>query len=325
VDYKIIFFCTHYYIKKENKKKHQTTTFLLVFLSQDALKSSFISPDFSFSAGDYYIKIEAGWDFAEYVPTNQKYSVKVSFSNDPYREAEYNDSPDAAKPLKSDTGYTGSLCQSSDKDYYEFVTNTNGTFSFDFAFNAEDVSYGWTVRIFDANMKELSTYKQIRSQLKTQPFKLGKGIYFIQIVAGWDYSDYYPANVPYKITLNSHETEINDTAEKANILTLARNSSAKAIGTVTGVLDSKKDVDYYKVTVPFASATEITISSAKKEARTVTIYTQKKTKTAAFAQIEATASKTVTLTPGIYYIVVASNGNAYSKSAYTIRVESNKN
>lgn len=174
-----------------------------VIYKKDKIKASVETPNFAFKPGDYYIKVVSGWDYGDYTPVNQKYNVKVSFSNVTNWESEYNDTAKIANKIKVNAEYTGSLYKGSDKDYYEVMLTKSASYVLDLSYIAENVSYGWTVKILDKNMKEIQNFSQIKTQFESKVFKLQKGTYYVVVEAGWDYGDYYPTNIPYKITLKS--------------------------------------------------------------------------------------------------------------------------
>lgn len=194
-------------VASENPKYGWTVTIMddkmSVIHKQEQIKKSFVCPDFAFKPGTYYIKVTAGWDYADYAPVNQNYVMKVAFKAATDWESEYNDSPKTANKVKPNAKITGTLYKSSDQDYYEFILTKPSTCNLDLSFIAEKVSYGWTIKILDQNMRVLHTFKQIKTQFNSKSFKLPKGTYRIQVVAGWDYADYFPANVPYQLNIKA--------------------------------------------------------------------------------------------------------------------------
>ena len=106
-----------------NEDEEGSTKEICSINSSDSNKTRYC-PRYRLPKGIYYIQI-SGWGSVNYANSSD-YQLKVNYepeSPDSY-EQEYNDTKDTANEISTNTGYTGNIPTSDDKDYYKFTLPT---------------------------------------------------------------------------------------------------------------------------------------------------------------------------------------------------------
>lgn len=277
-----------------------------VIYNQKQVKTKMISPNYGFEPGDYYIKVEPGWDYIGQVPINVDYKMKVGFKESSYWESEANDTDKTADKLTIGKEYSGIFHNSSDKDYYKFTIKEKGYVNFDFTYDGEREPYGWNITVLDEFLNIVYHIKGVKTTLKSPNFGLKPGDYYIKLEANWDYFTYGPINKPYHLKVNQKKTafweeETNDTPETANVIKIGTSYTGNL-----GNLNSDKD--YYTFQIATKGTFDLNFTFKSEEVSygwTISIldenykelYKQEKIKTQ--EQI-----KNIVLTKGTYYVKI---------------------
>lgn len=166
-------------------------------------------------------------------------------------EIEDNDSADNANIISVNNKYVGALSDNSDEDWYMFTLEKNGYITVNFSHSKElyKVSSYWAVQIMDKDLIQVEdSYKRWivygEEDLVTSNIGLSAGTYYIKI----SIHQYYHTLNPYQLDVDytpseRFEIEKNDNFTNAKKIELNKDYQ--------GVLSTKKDVDYYHITIPY--------------------------------------------------------------------------
>jgi hypothetical protein len=219
------------------------------------IKGTYIGAKRAFEPGTYYIKITA--DFSLSAPSCS-YDLKVTFTGDSNWESESNDGSNTADTIAENTMIKGSLYKSSDIDWYKVSISTKGYFNvilaLDGSSNADDVSYGWDMNVYDSSFNEIQKISGVRGNNTCANRAYAPGTYYIKISANFSLSA--PIDCIYNLTVkttesNLWESEDNDSSAKADTVELNK--------TYHGLLHSSSDVDWYKVKVTGSGKLTVTL------------------------------------------------------------------
>lgn len=280
----------------------------------ERVKSSVTSAYLPFEAGTYYIKVtNANERNSAYAATLSGYDIKVKYVPTAYWESEYNDKNTAADSIRVNTTYSGTLYRYTDVDWYRFSTPTDGYFKLQWTINdltdVENINDGWNVDIYDSNYKCIKKYEKIRSSVTEQELPFAKGTYYIKVYAYFSHTAYSPTDAIYDLKIQhtsakTWEKEGNDKSAKAENIALNK--------TYKGNLYQYNDVDWYKIKVSKKGAVKFTL--AKDAAANIEdinsgwrfkVYDATANKMLAeVPRIKSSASKTLTLNPGTYLVLV---------------------
>lgn len=202
--------------------------------------------------GTYLVKISKG---SSHTPT--EYGLTVSATPSGLAEAEYNNTLATANEIPVNADVQGSFGQEKDIDYFTFTLDGDAVIQPRLTFAPTDsTSTTYVMTIFGTNNQVLQkiNFGGKETSKVVIPLALPAGQYAIRLENPRFVRQEYTLRVVSK-PVNAAEREPNDTLAHATALPLGE--------TVTGVLTSKDDIDYYKVTID-EDNTEVTIHFAFK-------------------------------------------------------------
>lgn len=168
-------------------------------------------------------------------------------------EAGVNNTVGTASTLKINTLYKDNLVNSKDVNWYKFSVSKAGNLSLTFKHDyIENGNAYWKTSIYNSSMEEMSwnSYTGSKMAQTTERFGIPAGTYYIKV-----YSEFYYSALTYNIKINYTEsmvweTEVNDSYSQTDVLTVNQ--------TYYGALQTNKDVDWYRFTVPKAGKISFT-------------------------------------------------------------------
>jgi hypothetical protein len=120
------------------------------------ITSSYTGAKLAFEKGTYYVKV-AGSSYG--APVDCKYDLQVAFTSATDWESEYNNESGKADTITENDMVRGSLYTADDVDWYKISITTTGYFTINFApdssTNADDISFGWDLYVYDSSYNEI--------------------------------------------------------------------------------------------------------------------------------------------------------------------------
>ena len=169
-------------------------------------ETSVTTPNIGLPSGNYYIRIN------DYYYDGMDYSIKVNSSSVSNWETERNNDYNSGDAISFNTTYYGSLCDSSDVDYYKFSLSSTSNISFYLEHNYIDSSGTyWQINLYDTNgnNKISASAKGNQTLTSSSSVSLPAGNYYIKITNYYfDGGDYwFMVNGPtttYTISYNAN-------------------------------------------------------------------------------------------------------------------------
>ena len=231
------------------------------------------------------------------------------------------DTPSTARQISVNQTYSDNFYQGEEKDYFKFTINQNGYVTVDIRHDYYDPSdvFCWYY-VYDSDFKKLSIEQVNHDDVYTTTYMLGlpSGTYYIEVNKGYN----VPASIIYNIKVNyknesNWETEINDTWQKADAISLNKNFYGAF--TSNGRSMSYTDTDFYKFTLSNSGSVNVefrhdyyTILSGSVYAW---IHFYDSDMNELFFRVQVNCDKSVVNFPvsnlkkGTYYIEVKNTGN----------------
>lgn len=174
-------------------------------------------------------------------------------------ETESNNTYATANVLSLNTGIRGNLSSQSDEDWYKFTTVSAGVFNVSFEHTLfQSGSNFWHIYLYDSTGTNtisgsddyFSSYGSANAV--SNNYGVPAGTYYVRVTkASYTFYRDYGYTVTVNFTPgNNHETENNDTKEKANLILINK--------TYTGALTTNGDEDWYKFTPSVSGTSYIT-------------------------------------------------------------------
>lgn len=203
-------------------------------------------------AGSYYVCIsDPSVNYGNYYDRGV-YSFSVDFFATNAHENERNDTLDTARSIQLNEGYWGNIMRSGDQDYYSFYLD-DPTGVYVHFFQPEENDGQWQVNLLNSKGETIKywTYKGSEAQgFNDMGIGLPDGQYYILVQASTWSDQIYSLQVNESSDL--FEQEVNDTRAKATPVDLDIS--------MHGTLMTLGDVDYFKFTLPSATAVRLTLS-----------------------------------------------------------------
>lgn len=276
------------------------------------------------SPGIYYIKVE------KYKYSDEKYMFTVMYEEEGDSfESEPNDNLSTqAMQIVTDEEYTGNLTSEADVDYFKFSMGEKRKVWVSFSHDKmnENKRY-WNVALFDdsdGNILEFDSYGQ-NGTMDSDSVRLPAGDYYVRIKKSYWIDMDYTFCVHSEVESGETEDEPNDDYGQATPV---------KIGTsITGNLQSNKDIDFYQFDLEEAAAIEVVFGHGRSDSGSVfwkySLFSEtssdalKDTGNSNEIKIKGNANDSVSnrwavLSPGTYYIRVS--GNTYNNGDYVITV-----
>lgn len=214
--------------------------------------------------GRYYVKVKMNdkWSPCD----GKKYSLKFTSTQDLSWELENNGTNSSANLISTNATYKGATHNSSDVDWYKFEVTKEGYVQVNLKLDGDmtssnPIGYGWDLYIYNSNdlTNSIKDYSRVNTYdgVTTPRLGLSKGTYYVKVAMD---DRYAPCNdTVYNIRVNevadaNWETEKNDTNYYANVI--------KAGTTMSGLLYSKKDVDWYSFDVTKKGYFNVTLTNS---------------------------------------------------------------
>ncbi len=305
-----------------------------VIKKYERIEQSFTAQILPFSTGTYYIKVYARDTYEAYAPTDCTYNVKLTSIKNSYWESETNEDKATADTIKVNKEYKGLLYHNKDVDWYKVKIDKTGYFKIHFkvdsSVSADDINWGWNVTVYDKNLNEIITYKDLKSSGVGDVLPYEKGTYYVKVCARDSYSAYAPTDCIYSLKVeqkatSAWESEGNNTRKKADTISLEKTYKAHLI--------NSKDEDWFKFTTKANGSVKLTFKLADSDAAdsvnwgwNVYIYTKSgSTPVEEIKGVKDKASVTVDLKKGTYYVKVVARDtyNAYAPTLCTYSVTVN--
>ncbi len=283
-------------------------------------------------AGTYYVRV-APYKYYSY--NTCQYSLKVNFTASGVFEKEKNESPESATPVSVNTAYKGAVSNDSDKDWYKFSLDSDGSISISLSHdNIPSTDIFWKFSLYNGDgvtavcgVSLLEWYVRGNANYTTSKIGLPKGTYYV-CVQPYKYSSYntgtYSLSVDFEAG-DDYEKENNGNYSTANLISVNK--------TYYGSITHSDEKDMYKFTVPSqgkisVSLTHNVLSSTETYWR-IFIYGSDGVSYITGAEIswEVTGNSNRTTSeigvpPGDYYIKIeACRYNKHSTETYGIRVD----
>ncbi|SFR59120.1 T9SS type A sorting domain-containing protein [Anaeromicropila populeti] len=277
---------------------------------------------YGISSGTYYVHVTCPYKYTTY--TSQTYSIRVNFKVSAAYESESNNSFSTADVIKTGKAYTGNLYVNSDIDYYKFTVSANGSFSFQFL-NAYEDRHAWKITLYKKDKTPIFSYYNRNTALTSTKIGLAKGTYYFSVCCPYQYTTYSDASYQMKFTFKKSsywESEGNGSLRTADTIKLTKRTSS-VTGYIYGNSSSNTDKDYYTFMVSKKGQTTITFSHSVSENVTwkILIYNKKGKKITELNNQTKSSSKTITLSPGTYYVKVVTSSSTYSWTPYKVSIK----
>jgi hypothetical protein len=246
-------------------------------------------------AGDYYIKLNAGYNNS----SNQEMTMLI------YRDTvdtfEVNNDYTKASPVSNNTYIHGTIFPNSDVDIYKFTTDSNQIVRF--FLDSISSKTTMTLKLLDDEKVELkSAYPLTKDSPMDMAYALRKGTYYIRVYS--EYGQY--STVPFRLMFRkdtTDQTEWNN--DTANAFQLTIGQSVKAAIYPSG------DIDYFKMTLPIDDTVTINVDSISSALQSFQVYVLKN-ELLVRGNTPYTSNGTTTLKKfldaGTYYLKVYCNG-----------------
>ena len=216
----------------------------------------------AYSEGVFYVTVEGSarsWN-SNYCPSGIPYTIKYAKVDDDSWESENNDSANTANIISIGEKYKGILStyKRKDIDYYKITKSNAGYFTVKLGLaDGEELigqSDGWTLEVFDKNLKQIACYNNIITDFETMKFMYPEGTYYIAVSAS-NYSK-MPKSIYYilvnEIADNLVEQEENNDSNTANDI-------VPGVGR-WGMRQNNNDDDCYKFTVNDSGVFNVSLS-----------------------------------------------------------------
>ena len=287
--------------------------------------------------GRYYVDISVPEGYA--VITNP-YKIWVNFASETGGgyAIKPNDTIHNATPMTLNAPMICNISHKTDANWYKITLPYHGSLTLSFSAASSVNTGNWTVLLYDKNEKQLQMKRtgidgDVKDNIRTNKLdklRLPPGDYYVKIVP---YNESVYSTADYTLTAEytaersaKFEKEPNDTAETAtNLLVNAP---------VTGNLSSTDDRDFFKFTIAESEHKEFRIEFSAPASVTQNMWTinlqddkggrkeyQAGQNGITMNGIKTFVSETLTLDPGVYYIVIYAY-SSYSNSDYTLLVHS---
>lgn len=264
--------------------------------------------------GTYYIKVEATPNMVFDYPIDCTYALTVHNMATNNWEIEKNQNRSQATSITANKEYHGSLHCTSDEDWYKVKVEKQGYIRIALGLasmeDSDKMNDGWKVTLFDNNNRQVQSYK-FTSKAETVKIPMATGTYYLKVEAadiGY-LGECAPVDCEYVFTVKNTqssvwESEWNNAKSTADKISLNKK--------YYGILHAKDDMDYYKVSVDAAGklkvkfAPDVNVDSSKVgDGWNVNVYRGTNTKALiSWSYLEKSASKTINVTKGTYYIKV---------------------
>ena len=272
--------------------------------------------------GTVYVKVCAQNKYRDDM-NNIYYDLTANTKTDTLWESEYNDTSASANVISQGKKYNGNLYVANDVDFYKFKSTTNAfKISFDIDLNevsVDEVEQGWKISVFPVDSASAIASYSVSTigSFKTQTLSYPKGKqYFIKVEAVNPYSGNAPVYQTYHISVvdatNSKNWEVENGGTDFKSATSIADSKA-----YYGNIGYSADKDYFKYSVLAAGKVKINFSRIDSELDGKGFkYELKKpsgvTVVSNTVNDVTSASSTVTLAKGTYYLVVSAVSNAFN-------------
>ena len=282
-------------------------------------------------AGSYYVEVyrPSGWRYSD-----KTYSLKLVYQKESASqyEMEYNDTAQTSSVVTPGSKIIGNLSSSSDVDYYKMTLPEPGVvqpkLTFDYMGDYTVIFYGVnrTDSLYTIASGSFSYSGSTGSGTVSQAMdrlRLPADDYYIKVQkrSGGTYTNSdYTLSLPYTAEpASSYEKEWNEDAQASQLIDTNQ--------TITGNLNTRSDVDFYKVVLPQKATVQPKIEMAASSAYAVNLYQINSkgqlmtvTSTGWVNTIGATRyGDQVTLPAGEYYLkVTRRNNGTYSNADYKI-------
>lgn len=250
---------------------------------------------------------------------NSTYYIKVSGTPSKTEDVQYaftlnailddaGNTPETALPIATNTVVKGSHEASGDVDFYSFTTGIEGVYTLEFK---NSTSRNKSISICDASDKKsfggvtatAGTTKQCESKMLE-----ANTTYYIRVSQG--------EVGAYEFRIICPTDDCGNKAEQAGELTLGEKTS--------GLIDYKKDVDYWTFTTGEETDYKITVENSSNAALTVRFFDAAKIKQRFhYTGISKNSKKEtyLSLKPSTKYYLEVSANYRYDNLAYAIKVE----
>ncbi len=263
-------------------------------------------------SGSYYVYFRC-YNY-ETAPTwgNAKYTFSVRYSSSDFTEQELNESYATSTPMYVGKTYTGSICKSTDADYYTFALSSPGAVALSFVHeNLYSPEEYWRISLYNNMTEEIInvSVKGNDTGGSVAVTGLSCGKYYVVVSGGgdsrYDYAGYSYSTTDYQLTVkykasDSWEQELNETPETA--------TPFKFDNTVSGNISGAYDMDYYKFSINKSTNVAVffkeSVSGDELEYYTLSILdkTANTVKTYSISGNSGTSSRKISLSAGTYYI-----------------------
>ena len=208
--------------------------------------------------GVYYIRIEAD-DYSEFPYVFQ---VNTVLEDDKFETEPNNDIILAKKnnTVQLNTNVTGNLQTENDVDYYHFIVNQAGILNISFNHEIlDDSNIFWKISIIGDNLEDPVVYKVRGNEavIETDKIRLSPTSYGTYSHYYLKVEEYHYSQLDYNFTIN-FVPEANASTNEDGIYSYDKepnNEIGKATNIsvnnlIDGNIQTERDVDYYKFTVP---------------------------------------------------------------------------
>ena len=199
------------------------------------------------SSGEYIIMIKKGASW-----TDEEYDLSITTQSEGVIEAEMNNTPETSNMVPVNEDIHASIGTDGDVDYFRFSLDSDAAIQLKFTFPSTGYSsktYILTVMDSTQNVLQIVNIGGEETSKVIAPLALKAGTYTVKVENPKFTKQEYTLRIICE-DIELSETEPNNAASAATVLEPGK--------TVTGVLTSEKDEDYYKIT--FDSPTTITVS-----------------------------------------------------------------
>ena len=204
------------------------------------------SKDMFVSAGVYYVTVEAN------VSDAAQYRLTISYDAENHVELENNDTPANATAMELNTGYSGTLSDAQDVDYFAFTLDTAGAVNVTFGISGNGSRTTThtlaVIRAADGGRLSAISVPGNAQLTETGNLYLSSGAYLVQVAKGSAFT-----NDAYILTVNVDqngcmESEPNNTSETANAVPVNEDIHAS--------IGQEGDIDYYIFTLDGAAVVQ---------------------------------------------------------------------
>lgn len=152
-----------------------------------SIKEKTVSTQLPYPAGTYWVQVigqETGTAGILNPPTDIPYTLTVNQTQAGNWESENNDTTENADSIHLGTKYTGLFSHYKDIDTYQFTLAKNSIITLsagkDDSVSAEEAAKGWTVNVYDSNMKKATGF--VATDWKAyKKLALPKGTYYVEV------------------------------------------------------------------------------------------------------------------------------------------------